>query len=95
VSSGDLLRASEVVKLVRAQLPFRFTSDTHQRAWKHYRVRPAAGSAEPEATEDRYCRWDRLLHGYGYTQAWVERLVVDLSDPVRYEAVVGFAPDAR
>jgi hypothetical protein len=87
-----LLRPAEVVVAVRRRLPYRFTSDTHQRAWKHYRVRPAAGSAEPEATDERYCRWD---HGYGYTQEWVERLVTDLSDPARYESVAGFPPEPR
>jgi hypothetical protein len=95
VASDDLLRPSEVVSLVRERLPFRFTSDTHQRAWKHYRVRPATGAAEPEATDERYCRYDRLLRGYGYTRAWVDWLVEDLSDAARYEAVVGFSPEAR
>jgi hypothetical protein len=95
VASGDLLRPSEVVNLVKERLPFRFTSDTHQRAWKAYKVRPATASAEPEATEDRYCRWDRLMRGYGYTREWVELLVTDLSDPLKYEEVVGFPPEVR
>jgi hypothetical protein len=58
-------------------------------------VRPATGSAEPEATDERYCRWDRLLGGYGYTRAWVERLVEELSDPLTYEHVAGFQPEKR
>ena len=95
VVSDDLLRPSEVVNLVKERLPFRFTSDTHQRAWKFYGVRPATASAEPEATDDRYCRWDRLLRGYGYTRAWVDKLVEDLSDPSIYEQVVGFQPEKR
>jgi hypothetical protein len=95
VASGDLLRPSEVVNLVKERLPFRFTSDTHQRAWKFYAVRPATNSAEPEATDDRYCCWDRLLRGYGYSRAWVDKLVDELSDPARYEHVVGFQPEKR
>lgn len=95
VASHDLLRPSEVVSLVKERLPFRFTSDTHQRAWKYYRVRPATGSAEPEATDERYCRYDRLLRGYGYTHAWIDRLVEDLSDAARYREVAGFSPEAR
>lgn len=93
VVSGDLLRPTEVSNLVAARIPFRFTSNTHQRAWKHYKVRPATNSAEPESTDQRYCKWDRLLGGYGYTQAWVELLVADLSDPSIYEEVVGFRPE--
>jgi hypothetical protein len=95
VASDDLLRPSEVVSLVKERLPFRFTTDTHQRAWKHYEVRPATGSAEPEATDNRYCRYDRLLRGYGYTRAWVDLLVEELSVAARYEAVVGFSPEVR
>lgn len=95
VASDDLLRPSEVVSLVKERLPYRFTSDTHQRAWKYYKVRPATGSSEPEATDERYCRYDRLLRGYGYTRAWVDRLVEDLSNAARYEDIVGFSPEAR
>jgi hypothetical protein len=95
VASGDLLRATEVVNLVRERLPYRFTSDTHQRAWKYYKVRPGTGSSEPEATDSRYCRFDRLSRGYGYTRAWVDLLVEDLSDAATYEVVVGFVPESR
>ena len=95
VASADLLRPSEVVNLVAERLPYRFTMDTHIRCWRHYKVRPPSGSGEPEATDDRYCRWDRLLNGYGYTNAWVEKLVRDLSDVGKYRSVVGYAPDRR
>lgn len=95
VASGDLLRPAEVVRLVAERLPFRFTMDTHTRCWRHYAVRPAAGSGEPAATEDRYCRFDRLLDGYGYTNPWVEKLVKELSNPETYEEVVGVTPDQR
>lgn len=95
VASADLLRPSEVVNLVAERLPYRFTMDTHTRCWRHYSVRPPYGAGEPEATDDRYCRWDRLMRGYGYTKTWVDKLVRNLSDNDRYEAVVGYAPDRR
>ena len=95
VASDDLLRPTEVVNLVTERLPFRFTLDTHQRAWKFYAVRPATDSTEPEATDDSYCRWDRLSRGYGYTRAWVEKLVDGLSDPLTYEQVAGFQPEKK
>ena len=47
----------------------------------------------PQRPSALYCRWDRLSNGYGYTQAWVEKLIRDLSDPDKYEAVVGFRPE--
>ena len=95
VASADLLRPAEVVNLVAERLPYRFTMHTHTRCWRHYSVRPAKDAGEPEATDGRYCQWDRLMRGYGYTKAWVEKLVRDLSKDDQYEAVVGFAPDRR
>ena len=92
VASGDLLKPSEVVKQVDQQLPFRFTMHTHTQCWRYYGVRPLAGSDIPEATDDRYCKWDRLLNGYGYTGAWVKKIVRDLSDPAKYEEVLGCLP---
>lgn len=95
VASADLLTPTEVVGRVGERLPFRFTIDTHTRCWKHYAVRPAGGSDHPEATDDRYCRWDRLAKGYGYTKAWVKKLVRDLGEEHKYETVVGRAPSPR
>ena len=93
VASDDLLRPKEVVRLVAERLPYRFTMDTHLRCWKHYGVRPASSSSEPEATDQRYCRWDRLMQGHGYTKAWVDKLATELSDASTYEAVVGLPPE--
>lgn len=95
VASGDLLRPGEVVNLVTERLPFHFTMDTHTRCWRHHNVRPAHNAAEPEATDPQFCKWDRLSKGYGYTRAWVDKLVDELSDPVTYENIVGVPPDRR
>lgn len=95
VASDDLLRPKEVVSLVAERLPYRFTMSTHTACWKHFEVRPSGGSSEPEATDQRYCRWDRLFGGYGYTRAWIEKLVRHLSDPETYDEVVGIAPTHR
>ena len=95
VASADLLTPTEVVNRVGARLTYRFTMDTHIRCWQHYAVRPAGGSDHPEATDDRYCRWDRLAKGYGYTKAWVDKLVRNLSDEHTYKTVVGYPPVPR
>ncbi len=95
VASHDLFKPSEVVNLVVERLPHRFTLYTHTQCWRYFKVRPASGAGEPEATDDRYCRWDRLMNGYGYTQAWIEKLVKELSDAATYEKVVGYEPDRR
>ena len=95
VVSAGLLRPKEVVNLVDERLPHRFTMSTHTACWKHFGVRPPQGALEPEATESRYCSWDRLLNGYGYTEAWVDKLVRELSDLEKYEKVVGIPPTRR
>ena len=95
VVSGDLFRPTEVVDQVAERLPFRFKMHAHTQCWKHFKARPLEGSAEPEETDDRYCMWDRLSKGYGYTKAWVDKLVRHLSDPEGFELVVGFSPTPR
>ena len=95
VVSADLYRPGEVVNLVAERLPYRFTMNAHTECWRHFGVRPPGNSSEPEATDNRYCQWDRLLKGYGYTEAWVERLVRDLGDPETYQEVVGIPPTRR
>lgn len=95
VASHDLLLPKEVVSLVTARLPFRFTMDTHTRCWRHFKVRPIKGAGEADATDQALCRFDRLLKSYGYTQAWVDKLVNELSDPEVYKLVVGFSPELR
>ena len=95
VASADLLTPTEVVNLVGERLQYRFTMDIHIRCWKYYAVRPNGDSDHPEATDDRYCRWDRLANGHGYTKAWVKKLVRNLSDEHIYETVAGYPPVPR
>ncbi len=95
VASNDLLRAKEVIKLVSDSASFRFTSDLHQKAWKFFHVRPSPGAPDPAMTDERYCRWDRLLGGYGYTSAWVDKLTNDLGDPDVYRTVADYKSPQR
>lgn len=89
VASADLLRPGQVVEQVESRLSARFTMDTHTRCWKYFKVRPKEGTAEPESTDQRYCRYDKLFGGYGYTNEWVNKLVNDLSDETIYLTIVG------
>jgi len=92
VVGADLLSPTEVTNLVGSRLPFRFTLHSHARCWRHYNVRPPDKAAEPAATQVDYCLYDKLLKGYGYTQAWVDFLVEQLSDGDHYRQVVGTGP---
>lgn len=92
VASHDLMLPSEVVRKVAAQLPQRFTMDTHTRCWKYFKVRPPTNAGEPTATDDRYCVYDSLSRQYGYKKAWVKKLIRDLKEPETYNAIAGFRP---
>jgi hypothetical protein len=92
VAAADLFSPTEVVNLVASRLPFRFTMYAHSRCWRHYKVRPLEGAAEPAATQVEYCIYDKLHKGYGYTQAWIEFLVSELNEPDMYREVTGMDP---
>lgn len=95
VASDDLMRPSDVVSKVAPQLPYRFTIDTHTRCWRHFKVRPRSDEGDPAETDSRHCVYDSLSRQYGYKEAWVKKLVRDLSDPDTFEAVVGSRPYRR
>jgi hypothetical protein len=57
VAGADELSPRQVVAAVQARVPYRFTTDDFQRAWKTLRVRPATGAADPERTDERYCTY--------------------------------------
>jgi hypothetical protein len=94
VASADLLSPTEVVNLVSARLPYRFTLNGHAKCWRHFRARPSEGAAEPTSTDTEFCIYDKLHKGYGYTQDWVEMLLGTLSDTERYREIIGTDPTA-
>jgi hypothetical protein len=94
----DLIKPGEVVKKVQQGLGnpkikragkevSKFTSDTHTRCWKKYKVRPRGGSANPQATNPQYCVYDKLNGNYGYTPAWVEFLIEKLKNDSEFSAL--------
>jgi hypothetical protein len=93
VANADLLKASQVTRLVEERIPFRFRgTNAFARVWKTTKVRPPAGSAHPERTDEKYCVYDRAHNDYLYTDAYVERLVAELSTEDGYRALVGAEP---
>jgi hypothetical protein len=95
VASQGLMKPGTVVKRVAAKLPFRFTMDTHTRAWRHYDARPAGSAADPTKTNVDFCVYDELAEAYGYTEAWVKFLTKKLKDPKEYQRVTGKKPRKR
>ncbi len=69
------VRLSDVVTAVSAEIPFQFTQHHAVSAWRRQRVRPPTGDPHPERTNEKYCVYDALSNSYGYTEAWINRIV--------------------
>ena len=87
-------RPSKVADLVQEKLGVRFTTHAHHTpTWQHYQVRPDKHATRPEQTNERYCIWDEPHRDYLYTDAWVKRLVRELSNAEKFQSVTGHAPE--
>lgn len=75
-------RPTAVMRKVAEVVPG-FTVSSHTDAWRRHGVRPNAGAADPAATDPRYCVWDSAHGDYLYSEAWVEKLIAELSPTVR------------
>lgn len=89
------LRAGEASKQVyeglKIKMPsnWKFTSSSHHaKCWKYYKVRPNNGSSTPDATNLKYCFYDKTFKQYGYTEEWIKFLVNKLSDKKEYIKVM-------
>lgn len=95
VANVERHKPGDVCKRVSEVLGVRFApSSDRVRAWRHYGVRPEAGHAHPERTDACYCVDDEPHRDYVYTGAWITKLSTELSDPAKFEEVIGHAPIA-
>lgn len=92
VAHAGQMRPSDVASNVQTRLKFKFSTNDHARCWKHFRIRPPKESSEPEKCDARYCQYDVPHRDYIYTKKWENLLVSTLSDPKKFEKVVGRMP---
>lgn len=92
VLGHGLLKPTRAAAEVEAQIPFAFNVAHFTEAWKNLKVRPPYGSAHPERTEEKYCVYDELHKDYGYTEAYIKKLVRECSTEAGFRSVVGKAP---
>ncbi|MFG1765752.1 DUF3644 domain-containing protein [Micromonospora parva] len=78
VLNHELLKPRQVVDQVAQQVPFVFHMGHFIKAWQKLMVRPSGDSDHPERTDEKYCYYDELHRDYGYTGAFVKKLVRDL-----------------
>jgi len=95
IANINLLKPSEVLSRIREHCPFKISMNTHSDAWRHFSVRPASGSPNPERCTTKYCVYDRAHNDYVYTEAWVDKCVASFSDPDMFREIVGRAPTRR
>ncbi|MPZ46464.1 MAG: DUF3644 domain-containing protein [Betaproteobacteria bacterium] len=84
IANLDMHKPMQVVAKVQSRIPFKFTSNHHHAAWRHFKIRPAGGAAKPEVTDARYCVYDAAHRDYLYTDAWIEKLADDLAKPAEF-----------
>jgi hypothetical protein len=92
VADVGLLKPSEVAKHVNERIPYIFSIHHHTCAWKKQRVRPPAGDPTPEMTDAKYCILSSLSEEYGYTDAWVERLIRKCASEQSFRDITGCEP---
>jgi hypothetical protein len=92
VQNKGWLKPKTVAERVAREFGVRFTVSDHTRAWKHFAIRPRSGDPRPERTDERYCVWDEPHGDYLYTEAWVSKLVKELSDAAAYRQLLGRTP---
>ena len=90
VSNTGYLKPGEVSDKVAEAIGRTFTSSTHHaRAWRHFKVRPEAGAAEPHKTIGDFCVYDEPHKDYVYTSAWVSFLIKQMQKDDVCEAIYG------
>jgi hypothetical protein len=98
VADADTLRAGEVAKRVQAALGNpkilqggyerpKFGLGWHTKCWKHFKIRPAGGSPNPEQTDTKYCIYNKRHNDYGYTEEWVKFLIEKFKDGGEYKKI--------
>ncbi|UVT21597.1 MAG: DUF3644 domain-containing protein [Nitrospira sp.] len=90
ITNLGLHKPGDVVKILAGKLPFKFNFASHTASWKHFKVRPNGAAVKPELTDGKYCIYDSPHKDYLYTDAWVEKLAIELADSNRYQNITGF-----
>ena len=95
VANLDKKKPTEVVNSVSNSIPFVFNMHHHTTAWKHFNVRPKQRESKPESTNAKYCVYDNAHQDYLYTEAWIKKLILEMSDPMKFQQVTGKAPQRK
>lgn len=95
IANLDYFKPSEVVNQLNARVPFHINMQTHTDAWRHFQARPNRESATRVSTKSEYCVYNKTHNDYLFTKAWIEMLVVVLSDPTKHREITGRDPKPK
>lgn len=84
VANLNLLKPSDVVRRVAAEIPRPFNMHHHILCYRHFSARPKGDAPDPKACDVRFCVYDTAHKDYLYTEAWVEHLAKTLSEEAAY-----------
>jgi hypothetical protein len=87
-----LKKPTRVVAEVAAAIPYTFSMGHFPRAWKALKVRPPTGDNHPEITDEKYCIYDERHNDYGYTAAYVKKLIRECSTEEGFRILLGMTP---
>lgn len=90
----DTFKPGAVVTQVKQSLGAQraFNMASHTACWRHYKVRPPSGAADPGACDTLFCIYDKTHGDHVYTKAWIEHLCKELADDAKYREVTGARP---
>jgi len=92
VVGHGLLMPKPAAAAVQELIPYVFNVSHFAAAWKALKVRPVWGAAHPEQTDDKYCVYSELHRDYGYTSAFVRKLVRECGTAEGFRALLGMTP---
>ena len=80
-------KPTRVCELVKKRSGKPFSIHNHTQAWQLYKVRPQANAKQPQNTNKDYCIYHAAHGDYTYSDKWVDRLVEEIADNQRYDAI--------
>lgn len=78
-ANDNLMKPKDVIQRVARATKRPFSQHDHRMAWKRHKVRPDGKSSKPEITDSKFCVYDALGKGYGYTEDWVNLLIDEIN----------------
>ncbi len=96
VMHKDAMAPTQAAAAIEALIPFEFRVHHFVALYKHHGdIRPKAGSHTPEATDPRYCLYDKPFKQYAYTAAYVKKCAEDVNTREKYRAIFAKEPVAK